>query len=57
MFVEWSLNQFFCYLFYFYKEWNAYVGFTCIVGSEKNMFRLTLDGVDVMGDRLAEEVQ
>ncbi|XP_052307051.1 uncharacterized protein LOC18097076 isoform X3 [Populus trichocarpa] len=24
--------------------------------SEKNMFRLTLDGVDVMGDRLAEEV-
>ncbi|KAJ6961068.1 lipase YOR059C isoform X2 [Populus alba x Populus x berolinensis] len=24
--------------------------------SEKNMFRLTLDGVDVMGERLAEEV-
>ncbi|KAG6781262.1 hypothetical protein POTOM_014153 [Populus tomentosa] len=24
--------------------------------SEKNMFRLTLDGIDVMGDRLAEEV-
>ena len=26
------------------------------VGSEKNMSKLTLDGVDVMGERLAEEV-
>lgn len=31
---------------------------TCFlfVGSERNMNKLTLDGVDVMGERLAEEV-
>ena len=26
------------------------------VGSQRNMYKLTLDGVDVMGERLAEEV-
>lgn len=28
----------------------------CSAGSERNMAKLTLDGVDVMGERLAEEV-
>lgn len=27
-----------------------------LAGSERNMAKLTLDGVDVMGERLAEEV-
>lgn len=26
------------------------------VGSNRNMYKLTLDGVDVMGERLAQEV-
>lgn len=30
--------------------------FAYIIGSERNGFKLTLDGVDVMGERLAEEV-
>lgn len=29
---------------------------TCSAGSERNVSKLTLDGVDVMGERLAEEV-
>lgn len=33
------------------------ISFTNIfVGSERNVSKLTLDGVDVMGERLAEEV-
>lgn len=30
--------------------------FTCNAGSKRNSSMSTLDGVDVMGDRLAEEV-
>lgn len=28
----------------------------CFIGSERNVAKLSLDGVDVMGERLAEEV-
>lgn len=34
------------------SQWNI----IWFAGSEKNMASLTLDGVDVMGERLAEEV-
>jgi hypothetical protein len=27
-----------------------------LVGSNRNMYKLTLDGIDVMGERLAQEV-
>lgn len=32
------------------------MGIIWYAGSERNMAKLTLDGVDVMGERLAEEV-
>lgn len=35
---------------------NALKYFKYIAGSERNVSRLTLDGVDVMGERLAGEV-
>jgi len=32
------------------------ITYVMLLGSESNMRRLTLDGVDVMGERLAKEV-
>ena len=31
--------------------------FGCLAGSERNALKLTHDGVDVMGERLADEVR
>lgn len=47
--LEWALNFVYCACFYILPIFFH-------PGSERNVSRLTLDGVDVMGERLAEEV-
>ena len=62
---QFSENSVNCFIFL--KKWCHYflcmlfqvirvITYVMLLGSESNMRRLTLDGVDVMGERLAKEV-